>query len=126
MPKEQGDGEATVIAWIWARTAKCPNPACGCEMPLASNFILSKKKGYEYYIEPFYENEELKFSVHKGKPSAEKESNKRGRSASFACPKCGEVTSPEYIKHIANTVHLGSKLMAVVAEGNRGRCCCAV
>lgn len=44
VPLEQGGGEATVIAWIWARTVKCPNPACGCEMPLVHSFILSKKK----------------------------------------------------------------------------------
>ena len=48
-PEEQGGGEATVIAWIWARTVKCPNPACGCEMPLARSFVLSKKKGKEAY-----------------------------------------------------------------------------
>ena len=42
IPHELGGGEATVIAWIWARTVKCPNPACGCEMPLASTFVLSK------------------------------------------------------------------------------------
>ena len=39
VPKEQGGGEATVIAWIWARTVKCPNPACGCEMPLVRSFF---------------------------------------------------------------------------------------
>jgi len=50
--KVPGGGEATVIAWIWARTVKCPNPACGCEMPLASSFVLSKKKGKEAYIQP--------------------------------------------------------------------------
>ena len=38
VPEEQGGGEATVIAWIWARTVKCPNPACWCEMPLARSF----------------------------------------------------------------------------------------
>ena len=42
----------TVIAWIWTRTVKCPNPACGCEMPLARSFVLSKKKGKEHYAEP--------------------------------------------------------------------------
>lgn len=50
VPQEQGGGEATVIAWIWARTVKCPNPACGCEMPLASSFVLSKKKGKETWV----------------------------------------------------------------------------
>lgn len=55
VPQEQGGGEATVIAWIWARTVKCPNPACGCEMPLASSFTLSKKKGKEVYIKPSFD-----------------------------------------------------------------------
>lgn len=44
VPEEQGGGEATVIAWIWARTVKCPNPVCGCEVPLVKTFELSKKK----------------------------------------------------------------------------------
>ena len=56
VPAAQGGGEATVIAWIWARTVKCPNPACGCEMPLVRSFVLSKKKGKEAWIEPIFEN----------------------------------------------------------------------
>lgn len=44
VPAEQGGGEATVIAWLWARTVKCPNPACGCRTPLIKSFDLSKKK----------------------------------------------------------------------------------
>ena len=36
LPKEYGGGEATVIAWLWARTVKCPNPACGAQIPLTS------------------------------------------------------------------------------------------
>src|SRR5260221_8823469 len=52
LPKEQGGGEATVIAWLWARTVKCPNPACGAQMPLVRSFLLSKKNGKEIYIEP--------------------------------------------------------------------------
>ncbi|MGE3798409.1 MAG: DUF1156 domain-containing protein, partial [Thermomicrobiales bacterium] len=47
LAREQGGGEATVIAWLWARTVTCPNPACGAEMPLISSFWLSKKKGKE-------------------------------------------------------------------------------
>ena len=44
LPKEYGGGEATVIAWLWARTVMCPNPACGAQMPLIRSFELSKKK----------------------------------------------------------------------------------
>ena len=38
-----GDG-LNVIAWLWARTVKCPNPACGAQMPLVRHFDLSTKK----------------------------------------------------------------------------------
>src|SRR5882724_1409062 len=53
---KQPDGkEATVIAWVWARTVKCMNPACGAQMPLVRSFRLSKKNGAETWIEPMVE-----------------------------------------------------------------------
>ena len=52
LPEEHGGGEATVIAWLWARTVKCPNPACGAEMPLVRSFALSTKKGKQAWVEP--------------------------------------------------------------------------
>lgn len=113
--------EATVIAWIWARTVKCPNPACGCEMPLASSFVLSKKKGNEYWTEPEYYEGQLSFRVHAGKCPSGKESNKSGRSGVFTCPKCGETTLASYTKSVAQTTKLDTKLMAIVCEGRNGR-----
>ncbi|MFW5637747.1 MAG: DUF1156 domain-containing protein, partial [Methanoculleus sp.] len=44
--------DLTVIAWLWARTIKCPNPACRGRAPLLRSFSLSKKKGREAYVEP--------------------------------------------------------------------------
>jgi putative DNA methylase len=120
-PKEQGGGEATVIAWIWARTVKCPNPACGCEMPLASSFVLSKKKGNEAWVEPVNENGTIHFTVHQGKCPKDKESYKMGRSAVFKCPICGEVTKDEYVKSKGQAHEIGAQLMAIVAEGPHGR-----
>lgn len=121
VPKEQGGGEATVIAWIWARTVKCPNPACGCEMPLASSFVLSKKKGNEAWVKPIPEGEHVRFEVQKGKCPKEYESYKVGRAAVFKCPCCGEVTTDAYVKKNGKEHKIGSQLMAVVAEGKRGR-----
>ena len=45
------EGE-TVIAWLWARTVRCPNPACGATMPLVRSFLLSKKPNKKAWVEP--------------------------------------------------------------------------
>lgn len=121
VPAAQGGGEATVIAWIWARTVKCPNPACGCEMPLASSFVLSKKKGKEAWVKPIPAGNHVEFEVQQGKCPKEYESFKVGRSALFKCPCCGEITTDAYVKKNGQEHKIGSQLMAVVAEGQHGR-----
>lgn len=121
VPHELGGGEATVIAWIWARTVKCPNPACGCEMPLASTFVLSKKKGNEAWVKPIPEGNKIRFEVQSGKCPKEYESFKIGRSALFKCPCCGEVTTDAYVKQHGKAHELGCQLMAVVGKGKHGR-----
>lgn len=85
VPHELGGGEATVIAWIWARTVKCPNPACGCEMPLASTFVLSKKKGKEAWIQLSKNGSQLNFQVQYGKYDNSLENGtKKGKKRYFA------------------------------------------
>lgn len=121
VPHEQGGGEATVIAWIWARTVKCPNPACGCEMPLASSFVLSKKKGHEAWVKPIPDGDKVHFEVQNGKCPKEYESYKTGRGAAFKCPCCGEVTTDEYVKSEGKAERLGTQLMAIVGDGKHGR-----
>lgn len=119
VPAAQGGGEATVIAWIWARTVKCPNPACGCEMPLASSFVLSRKKGNEAYVRPIIDGNSITFMVEYGKnaPSAPKSS----KGANFQCIRCGENASGNYVRKEAHDGKLGRTLMAIVAEGTHGR-----
>lgn len=46
---------APVIAWLWARTVTCPNPACRSTMPLVRSFRLGKKKGKEAWVDPVAE-----------------------------------------------------------------------
>ena len=59
----------TVIAWLWARTVKSPNPAfADVDVPLASTFMLSTKKGKEAYVEPVIEDGSYRFTVKVGKP----------------------------------------------------------
>lgn len=122
VPKEQGGGEATVIAWVWARTVKCPNPACGCEMPLASSFVLSKKKGKEAWVEPEfdYERHQITYKVKTGKGTPP-EPPKTARGAKFKCIMCGEATTSDYIKSEALSGRMSSVLMGIIAESGRGR-----
>lgn len=107
----------TVIAWLWVRSVKCPNPACGKEMPLASSFILSTKKGRETWTEPYYtENGKLRFIVHNGKCPKDKQSVKIGKGASFRCVCCGEIADKKYIHDIFISKQVTYALMAVVTE----------
>lgn len=118
VPHELGGGEATVIAWIWARTVKCPNPACGCEMPLVHSFILSKKKRKEAWIEPLFENGKTAYAVHReGKPALEGTINRKGA----VCACCGSPVGYPHIRAESVADRMGAHLMAVVAEGKNGR-----
>lgn len=118
VPREQGGGEATVIAWIWARTVKCPNPACGCEMPLVHSFMLSKKKGKEAWVEPVFENGETTYKVHnEGTPKIEGTVNRQGA----VCACCGAPVGYPYIRQESREDRINAQLMAIVAEGSHGR-----
>ena len=110
--------EATVIAWIWARTVKCPNPACGCEMPLASSFILSKKKGKEAFIEPIINGNDISYRVRYGKGGDNCPKIAQGK---FKCIRCNESIPKDYSKVESKAGRMGRVLLAVVAEGKNGR-----
>lgn len=116
--KLEDGSEATVIAWIWARTLKCPNPACGCEMPLASSFILSKKKGKEAYIEPNVSGSEITYRVRYGKGGDNCPKIAQGK---FKCIRCDEGIPKDYPKVESKAGRMGKKLLAIVAEGKNGR-----
>lgn len=117
IPEERGGGEATVIAWIWARTVKCPNPACGHETILVRSFDLFKKKGREWHVEPICENSEIRFEVKPGKSGREGTVNRRGAT----CVHCGSPIALDYVRSEGKGHRMGQTLMAIVAEGTHGR-----
>ncbi len=114
----------TVIAWLWARTVKSPNPAfANVDVPLASTFMLSTKAGKEAYVEPVIEGGGYRFTVKLGKPEdaeAAKSGTKLAR-ANFLCLMSGVPISGDYIKGEGKAGRMGARLMAIVAEGERGR-----
>ena len=115
--------ELTVIAWLWARTVKSPNPAFShVDVPLASSFVVSGKKGKEAWVEPIVEQDSYFFKVHKGTPP--KNSNqgtKAARGANFTCLISGIPITGDYVKSEGIANRLGCRLMCVVAEGKSGR-----
>ena len=117
--------ELTVIAWLWARVVKSPNPAFAqVDVPLASTFMLSAKKGKEAYVEPVIENGGYRFTVKVGKPEdaeTAKAGTKLARGANFRCLMSGTPMDGKYIKGEGRAGRMGARLMAIVAEGDRRR-----
>jgi putative DNA methylase len=116
----------TAIAWLWARTVKSPNPAFAhLEVPLASTFMLSTNNaGEEVYVEPLVARDCYHFTVKVGKPEdreAVKNGTKLSRGANFKCLLSGTPIAGDYIKTEGKAGRIGARMMAIVAEGERGR-----
>ncbi len=115
----------TVIAWIWVRTVRSPNPAFAkVHVPLASTFQLATKPGKEAWIETVVEGGRYRFNVKAGKakdPVRTGNGTKLARGANFRCIVSGTPIEGGYIKAEGQAGRMGARLMAVVAEGERGR-----
>ncbi len=113
--------ELTVIAWLWARTVKCPNPACGAEMPLVRSFALSTKKGREAWVEPIVDRraKTISFRAHRNKTNAPSGTKLKGKSR---CLICGiDNVTDSILREQASTYSISQQLLAIVAKGSNGR-----
>lgn len=118
----------TVIAWLWARTVKSPNPMfSNIDVPLVSSYVLSSKKGKEAWVEPVIDEGGLRwhFEVRTGTPpKGAEDGNKHTLSRSsvaFDCILSKVPISGDYIKEEGTAGRMGARMMAIVCEGDRGR-----
>lgn len=115
----------TVIAWLWARTVKSPNPAFAqVDVPLVSTFMLSTKVGKDAYVEPVIENGGYRFTVKLGKPKNTEDAKRgttAGKRSGFLCLMSGTPMDYDYIRREGKAGRMGARLMTIVAEGKRGR-----
>ncbi len=111
-------GEATVIAWLWARTVRCPNPACGADMPLVRSFALSTKRNRTFSAQPRVDGDarRVSFAVEPG-PARPGTVGRGGAS----CLVCGTAVAFDHIRSEAKDGRMATNLMATVAEGERTR-----
>ena len=117
----ESDKELDVSAWIWARTVKCPNPSCGCNIPLSSSYDLAKKKGSEAWVEPVVEEGKISFKMHREPNPGGKLKPKVAQTAVFKCPACGQITPDAYVKECGIKHSIDSQLIAVVADNGKKR-----
>ena len=112
---------ATVIAWLWARTIPCPNPACGVPMPFLKTFQISKKRNNEHWIKPVIDRaaNRVSFEVqnHSGGVPERGTVDRNGA----VCIACNNPAKLSYIREQARAGNMGEQMTAIVAEGDRGR-----
>ena len=121
LPKENGGGEATVIAWLWARTVATPNPAAkGAHVPLVRSFWLSTKAGKKAWVEPVVDQGTITYRFEVRSGHGEPRAGLVGRNGA-ECLLTGSPIPLEYIREEGKANRLGTRLLAIVAEGNRGR-----
>lgn len=118
--QDEDGTERTVVAWIWARTGRCANPACEAELILAQSFSLSTRKGREAYVVPrVLAGGEITFEI--GGGGTIPASPKVGRGAQFRCLVCSEVTPESELRRQFQGRRPGQRLMAIVADGSPRR-----
>jgi putative DNA methylase len=115
--------ESPVLAWIWARTVTCPNPACGIQMPLVRSWWLAKKTGKEAYVDPKVVDGEVRFEIIHGstKASPTKDDDGTVTRTGATCIGCKSAVDLKYVRSEGRSGRLNVQLMAVVAEGSRQR-----
>ncbi|EHQ35993.1 DUF1156 domain-containing protein [Methanoplanus limicola] len=118
--KQYAGEELTVIAWLWARTVKCPNPACGGRAPLLRSFHLSKKKGKEVHVIPEIDKNipaVKRFRVESKGDVPENTTDAKGARCLF----CGTFIKKAELREISKKDGLESIPLAIVAKGKKGR-----
>lgn len=117
----------TPVAYLWTRTVKCPNPACGAEVPLVRQTWLCKKskKYVALKVIPNYETKRVEFEVVEAAteealgfdPAA---GSSRGTSS---CRHCGTTVDVKYVKKEGIAVKINQQLMAIVCTtpGTKGK-----
>lgn len=116
--------DLTVVAWLWARSVRSPNPAfAGIEVPITSTFVVSSKDGKEAFVVPVVSGTSIRFKVHMGAPTPEASAGTKapGRGANFQCLLSKSPISADYIRSEAQAKRMGSMMMAMVAESPIGR-----
>ena len=117
--------ELTVIAWLWARTVKSPNPAFrDVDVPLASTFMVSTKEGKEAWIEQITTETSYRLKIRIGRshdPEKVALGTSAGKRKGFLCLMSESAIPYDYIRSEAKAGRMGIRLLATVVDSPSGR-----
>ena len=116
----KGPNGETIIAWLWARTMRCPNPACGAQMPLVRSFALSTRPSARAWVQPVIDHEAKAVRFEPRSGAGEMPEGTVGRRGA-RCLVCEASVPLDAVREAGRAGHLGQQLMCVVAQGGRGR-----
>ncbi|MEY2536446.1 MAG: putative methylase [Verrucomicrobiota bacterium] len=111
----------TVIAWVWSRTVKSPNPAFShVDVPLASSFVLSSKDGKDAYVQADVQGDSYNLTVKVGSPPATAKNGTKLTGSNFRCLLSDSAIDANYIRAEAQAGRMGARLLAIILQGDRG------
>ena len=110
--------QLTIVAYLWARTVKSPDPAYSdIDVPLISSYILSSKKGKEAYLKLIVKGKHYRFAVVQGTPPEGTEKGTKTGRGTFQCLISGAAIDVKEIRRQGKAGKMGAVLTAVVLEG---------
>ena len=115
------------VAYLWTRTVRCKNPACGTIVPLVRQTWLCKKQGRYAALKviALKGQKRVRFEVAEGRTEKALGFDPQGfsKAGNATCPFCGAVAENEYVKAEGCAGRLGQQMMAIACSrpGEQGK-----
>jgi putative DNA methylase len=117
-----GDQVDEPLVWLWARTARCPNPTCGIETILTTSWWLSKRKGAFCWLEPEVIDGDVTLKLIVDRPTGSApDAPKVGRGARFSCVGCSGLLDETWLIEQGLERKIGLRLLAVLVDDGSKR-----
>lgn len=118
---EDQDGH-TIVGYLWARTAKCPNPMCGAQIPMVRQWWLSKTGKRKIATRMIVDKiaKRYTFEIAEGNDIDFDPENGTMRQGSTMCPVCGQIPPENYLRQQGMEGGLGALPIVAVYE-NKGK-----
>ena len=112
---------APVLAWLWARTVECPNPACRTVTPLVRSCWLDKRKGKGAWLQlvPHPSERRVEFRISHGIQGPPLDGTVTRSGA--VCVACNNPVGMNHIKAEGLAGRMTAQMIAIVVEGPGGR-----